>query len=270
MNVGERIRMSRPPRNQRTDCIHHVMGRGCRGQLLFATTSDCEHFAYLLTDVVERFGWTIYDWVFMPNHHHLVIKLEEPNLDRGMHRLQGLFGQRWNERNNSTGHVFFRRYKNVPLTRPQAASRVMRYVDLNPIRAGLCRRPGEWEWSGYQANVGLRSPLPFHSADKALTVMTTDVPDPREARLVYARLVTDRLAATRGVGSSSDSRPSLGEIIVRGDIDSLREAHETWWYSTREIAQHVGCSHATVFRWLTDPTRFRCGNAEKKWAVLIT
>jgi REP element-mobilizing transposase RayT len=242
------------------------MGRGCRGQPIFENTADCEHFAYLLTDVVERFGWTICDWVFMPNHHHLVVKLEEPNLDRGMHRLQGLFGQRWNERNDSSGHVFFRRYKNVALTDSLAASRVLRYVDLNPVRGGLSNQLGDWEWSGYLANIGRRSPLPFHNPDEALRVMTPHIGDPEEARFAYARLVSDRLAVTRRIGTPNDSRPSLGEIIVRGDLGSLREANVTWWYSTYEIAAFIGCGQKTVHRWLTSPLTARRGSALKAWA----
>ena len=257
--------MARPLRDQRTDCIHHVMGRGCRGVPIFDSQDDREHFAFLLHDVAVRFEWTILDWVLMPNHHHLLVRLDKPNLGQGMHRLHFMFGQRWNERKPSRGHVYFRRYKNVPLRREGAAARVMRYIDLNPVRAGLCARPEEWTWGGYNANIGRRNALPFHDSTTALRVMVPYVEDPEEARLLYSRSVHDRLAATRKRGTPRDIRPTLDEILVPGDVDSIREATETWWYPVREIARHIGCSPMTVLAWLHEAPTIRTSSAMSKW-----
>ncbi|MGI9116653.1 MAG: transposase [Gaiellales bacterium] len=258
--------MARPLRDQSTDCFHHVMGRGCRGTPIFNDPADREHFAYLLHDVAVRFEWTIIDWVLMPNHHHLLVGLNEPNLGKGMHRLHFMFGQRWNERTPSKGHVYFRRYKNVALRRQGAAGRVMRYIDLNPVRAGLCARPEDWEWSGYNANTGHRNALPFHDTDTAVRAMVTDVRDPEEARLLYARSVHDRLAVVRRKGRPTDIRPTLAEILIPGDVDSIREARETWWYSLHEIARHIGCSPTTVLTWLHAPPTIRTPRALRRWS----
>lgn len=240
------------------------MGRGCRGEPLLSTAPDREHFAFLLGDVAERFEWTIANWVLMPNHHHLLVRLKEPNLDEGMHRLHGLFAQRWNIRNGGSGHVFFRRYKNVVLRRAGAPGRVSRYLDLNPVRAGLCSEPEEWTWSGYAAIVGKRQPERFHAASEALRMVSADYIGVG-AQLEYARSVRQRLATARTARGHLTSRPWLREIIVPGDLSSLREAHETWWYSTREIATTLDVSVATVHRWLTKPPEERTGAALKRW-----
>ncbi len=241
------------------------MGRGCRGEPVLSTDVDREHFCFLLGDVVDRFGWTVGNWTLMPNHHHLLIKLEEPNLDAGMHRLHGLFAQRWNIRNDNTGHVFFRRYKSIPLTRTGAAGRVAKYVDLNPVRAGLCDRPEDWEWGGYGAIVGRRRALRLHAAEAGLQLLGGDHADSAAMQFEYARAVRERLATTRAHGVAARSRPLLPEIIVRGDIDSLREAHETWWYSTRAIATYLDVSVATVHRWLKEAPIKRTGAALTRW-----
>lgn len=243
------------------------MARGCRGQPIFADLADRDHFAHLLGEVVEQFKWTIYDWVFMPNHHHLLVGLEEENLAQGLHRAHFMFAQRWNERHESTGHVLFRRYKNVPLLRTGAALRVMRYIDLNPVRAGLCDRPELWQWGGFAANVGRRRPLSFHSPEAALSIMSPDIPDPLEARPAYARTVYDRLDLTRNRGLPSDARPSLDEILVPGDIDSIREALDTWWYSERAVAAHIGCSPQTVATWLRGSPSVRTRRALAAWTL---
>ena len=241
------------------------MSRGCRGQPIFGEHADCEHFSRLLETVVVEFGWTIYGWTFMPNHHHLLVRLSEPNLSAGMQHAQALFAQSWNERHGSSGHVFFRRFKNVPLYQPNAPQRVLKYIDLNPVRGGLCDRPENWQWSGYAANVGLREARGFHASEAGLRIMVPHVTEAGEARHLYAQTVYDRLAQVRRRGSPTDTRPRLDEILVPGEISSIRDAHETWWYSQRAIAEHIGCAHATVSSWLDHAPASRGARALERW-----
>lgn len=226
------------------------MGRGCRGQPIFATDEDRSHFAYLLGTVVEEFDWRICNWVLMPNHHHLVVGLESRNLDDGMQRAHGLFAQRWNQRHDSSGHVFFRRYKSIPMRRAGYAAAVMKYIDLNPVRAGLCQRPEHWEWGGYNAIIGRRPAQRFHDAEAAVGILSSLDDEPAVNRLAYQRSVEARIARVRGQGTPADSRPSLSEILDPGNPHSLREAHELWTYSSREIADEVGTAHNTILNWI--------------------
>lgn len=234
---------------------------------IFESDEDREHFLFLLDNVTERFDWTVANWVLMPNHHHLLIRLREPNLDEGMHRLHGLFAQRWNVRNASTGHVLFRRYKNVVLRRPGSPGRVSRYIDLNPVRAGLCARPSDWQWGGFTAIIGRRPPLRFHDAEEGLRAGVELPMSPEADRLAYARAVALRLEAVRNSGTPADTRPNLSEILIPGDIESLHEAHDTWWYSIREIAQSIDCGVATVHRWMTHGPATGRGGAFERWTV---
>lgn len=248
--VVNALLMPRQKRSQDLTCLHHVMGRGCRGQPIFATDEDREHFTYLLNTVVEEFEWKIYNWVLMPNHHHLVVGLESRNLNDGMKRAHGLFAQRWNQRHDSSGHVFFRRYKSIPMRRPGYAATVMKYIDLNPVRAGLCQRPENWKWSGYNAIIGRGPRQEFHAADSAVRIVSSLDDEPAMNRLEYQRRVEARIAIVRGQGTPEDSRPNLSEILDPGNPHSLREAHELWSYSSREIAAEVGASNNTVLNWI--------------------
>ena len=222
------------------------MARGCRGQPIFEHTADRLHFTNLLAQAVEEFGWTVFDWTLMPNHHHLLLRLEEQNLAAGMHQIHFKFAQLWNERHESTGHVFFRRYKNVHFIADEAARRVMKYIDLNPVRASLCELPDDWAWGGYAANVGEHRALPFHAHERGLTLMIPAASSAEEARVEYRRAVLDRLRVYRGRGSIDDVRPTLSEIVRPDEIDSVREANEVWRYSRRAIAAHIGCSPQTI------------------------
>ena len=257
--------MPRRRRFQSAGVPVHVMGRGCRGQPLFARDVDREHFLYLVGEVVAEFEWEVFDWVLMTNHHHLLVQPTKPNLSAGMHRLHFMFSQRWNEREESRGHVFFRRFESVPLFRRDAPERVMRYIDLNPVRAGLCRNPGDWRWGGYRALVGLDPPRPFHVADAGLREAIGGTDTLTAARWRYARRVSHGLPAIRGCGKPDDVRPTLAEILVPGDIDSIRVARDVWGFSLREIAPLVGCSHVTVHRWLEDADLSSSPPAMERW-----
>ena len=234
--------MPRRLRSQPTGLIIHVIGRGCRGMPVFGDLTSRSHFLYLLGDAVERFDWQILNWVLMTNHHHLVVQLREPNLAEGMGRIHGLYAQRWNEREKSIGHVWMSRYKSIPILKEGYAETLMRYVDLNPVRAGICKHPAAWEWGGYAANVGLRAPLPFHDAKAGRRVISAGADS-------YRDFVCDKIPEWAGCGHVDDERPQLREIIVPGDSESLDEAMTLWGYSALEIADIYGVTAPTVRNW---------------------
>ena len=237
--------MPRRNRHQVAGWTYHVAGRGCRGEPIFGTVEDCEHFLRLLDDVVERFDWHVLDWTLMSNHHHLVIRLRERNLSDGVQRLHSLFAQGWNDRHDSTGHVFYRRYTSVEvLTREQLETLIL-YVDVNPVRAGLCTYPHEWRWAGYSANAGVRRPRRFHDDEAGARALVADEGDLAVTRLRYARRVELRAARVAGIGSAADVRPTLAEVFAQGvDDAALDVANTLWGYSTRDIAAFLGQSQS--------------------------
>ena len=239
--------MPRRLRQQHAGATFHVIGRGCRGQPIFGTDEDREHFLYLLDDAVDRHDWQILNWVLMTNHYHLAVKLREPNLSDGMHRVHTLFGQRWNERNDSLGHVFFRRFTSVEVRSDDQFARLMLYIDLNPVRAGMCDHPHDWVWGGYNAIVGRRTSRRFHDADAGVYGLATDG-EPAELRFQYAKRVTRRVGEVRGRGTPTDVRPTLEEILDPGDALALLAASELWGYSSRAIGRHIGRSPSSVQR----------------------
>jgi putative transposase len=99
----------------------------------------------------------------MPNHHHLAVKATVKQLTEAMHRLNGRYAQVLNERHGRSGHVFQGRYGSWVVEDAPHLLEAWRYVVLNPVRAGLCRNPGEWEWSSHAAIIGQRPTPPFLS-----------------------------------------------------------------------------------------------------------
>jgi REP-associated tyrosine transposase len=147
--------MPRPLRDNAPGGIVHVTSRGVNGCPIYRTTSDRRGFVALLGEVSERFRWLVYAFCLMGNHYHLVLQTTWPTLSAGVQRLNGIHAQRFNRRHGRYGHLFQGRFKSEPVERDAHLLLACRYVVLNPVAAGLCRRPEDWPWSSYRVTAGL-------------------------------------------------------------------------------------------------------------------
>ena len=151
--------MPRLPRRQIPDGLYHVTTRGNRRQPIVLEDRDCEVFLVLLGKVVKRLGWKVHAYCLMTNHYHLLVETPNADISVGMQLLNGQYAQAFNRRHGYEGHLFERRFAAEEVESDWHLLEVCRYIVLNPVRAGLCRHPGEWRWSSYRATVG-RAPCP--------------------------------------------------------------------------------------------------------------
>jgi hypothetical protein len=84
-------------------------------------------------------------------HYHLVIQATVDQLSTGMRQLNGIYAQHFNARYERRGHVFAERFSAWVLEDDDHFEATLAYVVGNPVRAGLCRSPEEWQWSGLGA-----------------------------------------------------------------------------------------------------------------------
>lgn len=124
---------------------------------VFVDDDDRSLFLAILADVVNRFEWECRAYCLMTNHYHLAVCTPEPNIGAGMHRLNGLYAQAFNRRHGFKGHLFEERYWSGLIETEHHAFSLMRYVVLNPVRAGMCTLPHEWPWSSYRATAGIET-----------------------------------------------------------------------------------------------------------------
>jgi REP element-mobilizing transposase RayT len=89
----------------------------------------------------------------MGTHYHLVLEAERALLSRGMHRLNGLYAQSFNERHERRGHLFGDRFVSRVVEDERYLRAACRYVVGNPVRAGLCTQPEDWPWSASRYGV---------------------------------------------------------------------------------------------------------------------
>jgi len=91
----------------------------------------------------------------MTNHYHIVVETVEGNLSQGMRHLNGVYTQRLNRAHRRVGHVFQGRYRAIMVEKDAYLLELMRYVVLNPVRAGMVAQVEDWLWSSYSAMVGV-------------------------------------------------------------------------------------------------------------------
>jgi REP element-mobilizing transposase RayT len=85
----------------------------------------------------------------MTNHFHLVIQTPTESLAMGMQRLNGVYARRFNARHSLQGHLFERRYVARFIDDEEQLEATVRYVARNPVRAGLCQSPADWQWCNF-------------------------------------------------------------------------------------------------------------------------
>jgi putative transposase len=178
----------RPLRLQFPGAIYNVGTRGVRRSKIYWDDRHYEIFERLLTAVVRRYGWLCHTHCLMPNHYHLLIETPQPNLSPGMQLLNGTYGQWFNRKHGLSGHVFERRFYANVVESNYHLLELARYIVLNPVRAGLCKHPGEWKWSSYRALAGDAPAPPFLTIDWLLEQFGRDR---QSAERAYAMFVQD-------------------------------------------------------------------------------
>ena len=134
---------------------HHVTQRGVRRQTTFFDDRDYQTYLRLATKLLIESSLEIWTYCLMPNHvHAVVIPHEETSLATFFGPLHKLYAERTNFRYEWTGHLWQARYYSVPMDQRHTLT-AMRYVERNPLRSGLARRPQDWAWSSARGNLGL-------------------------------------------------------------------------------------------------------------------
>ncbi len=146
--------MARPPRVFGPGLLYHVIARGNRRETVFFDHSDYETYLRRLAVYRARYAVTLHAYCLMPNHVHLVLGTAALPLDRFMQCLQQSYTQRFNRRYAQVGHVFQGRYKAFPCATDEYLVTLVRYVHLNPVRAGLAAHAEDYPYSGHRAYLG--------------------------------------------------------------------------------------------------------------------
>ncbi len=126
----------------------HVINRGNGGAAVFLDEADYRAFIDLMTAAHRRLAMRLLGYCLMPNHFHLVLwPIANGDLSRWMQWLTTSHVRRHHRRHDTGGHIWQGRFKSFPIQSDHHLLAVLRYVERNPLRAGLVDRAEGWPWS---------------------------------------------------------------------------------------------------------------------------
>ena len=132
---------------------HHVIQRGVRGMEVFLQPGDYRVYLDLLREWSDKAGTRIWAYCLMPNHVHLVlVPSHEDGLRAAVAETHRRFARHVNRRQAWTGHLWQERFHSFPMDEAHLLA-AARYVELNPVRAKLVKRPEDWKWSSAKAHL---------------------------------------------------------------------------------------------------------------------
>lgn len=169
--------------------FYHLIGRGLERRSIFCDENDKLEF-------LSRFGFALchHDmqclaWAIMPNHYHLLVRVRTKSLSRMMQSLLGGYAGYFNRSHQRVGYVFQNRYKSILCDADQYLLELIRYIHLNPVRAGILTdvaKLNDYPWTGRAGMLG-RHPFKWHDVEMALRYFSSNH---RKAIISYTKFVT--------------------------------------------------------------------------------
>lgn len=141
--------MARKLRIEYPGALYHVINRGNYRHDVFASVGAAEAYRRTMAEATALHGWRVHAYVIMHNHYHMALETPQPNLVAGMHWLQTTLATRFNRFRREHGHLFQGRYHALLIEDAAALGRVVDYIHLNPVRAGIIpvAQVADFRWS---------------------------------------------------------------------------------------------------------------------------
>jgi len=187
------------PRKSRIDApgaLHHIIVRGINRKKIFFDDPDRDDFLDRLGDILSDTKTPCFAWAFMTNHLHLILRTGTAPIATVMRRLLTGYAVSFNRRHRRHGHLFQNRYKSILCQEDPYLLELVRYIHLNPLRAGIVEGLKElntYPYCGHNALMGKTKPG-FQDVDYILNLFGEKVP---EARRLYLEFVKKGVAAGR-------------------------------------------------------------------------
>lgn len=198
----------------------HVIQRGNNRSACFADNSDVAAYAHFLFEAAVKNGLSIHGWVFMTNHVHL---LATPEHDLALSKTMQALGRRYvryfNKTYYRTGTLFEGRFKSCIVQQSGYFLTCLRYIELNPVRAGMVRDPADYVWSSYRANGLGQSPKLWSPHGEYLALGTSNAERQERYRALFDTCIDEDVLAD--IRQSVNRGLALGSERFRQQIEAL-------------------------------------------------
>jgi putative transposase len=197
-----------------------VVQRGNNRQVCFADDADLKAYAHWLREGAERYGVKVHAWVFMTNHVHLLVTPEAPDsISCCMQYLGRYYVRRFNYRYQRSGTLFEGRFRSSIVQDSIYLLVCQRYIELNPVRAGLVADPADYTWSSYRAHAFGRSVGLWRPHSEYLALGET----PDERRHIYQQYFEQELSvkALTDIRAALNTGLALGNDRFKAEVQQL-------------------------------------------------
>ena len=260
--------MARPLRLEHSGAIWHVHNRGVEKRDIFRGDEDRLLFLALLAEAVRRFRWVIHQYSLMTNHFHIIIETPEPTLSRGMKWFAGSYVQKFNRRHERVGPLFQGRFTSHLVEKEGYLLELMRYIALNPVRAGMVTRAEDYRWSSHRATAGLE---PMPSWVRSEWTLAQFGPDEQTQRREYVKFVDAGAGITRAPWEDAVGQLFIGSTQwierLRPQIESKPRSSDhpsAQHYAGRPTPAKIVETVASVFLTPAEDIRNAHGTIERR------
>jgi len=165
--------------------IYHIIQRAPGKDVLFLEDKDYLYFLYLLKETKIKFSLDIFCFCLMPNHLHLLLKINKANLSEAMKSLFTRYALYFNSKYQRKGHVFYGNYRASLCLDENYLISASVYIHLNPSKAGLVKSPLDYRWSSLKVYLQLPRNT-FLNYENILSILDQEL---KKASLVYAQIL---------------------------------------------------------------------------------
>jgi putative transposase len=141
--------MARKPRIQFEGAFYHIIVRGNQKQDIFLDDTDRRRYLERVKTYKNTCGFILYAYILMRNHVHLLVETPKDPISRIMQRINFTYTQYFNRKYGKVGHLFQGRYKSYLCDKDTYLLNLVRYIHLNPVRAGLVKDAAGYQWSSH-------------------------------------------------------------------------------------------------------------------------
>ena len=137
------------PRKPRIDLsgYHHVINRGVNRENIFLCNDDKDKFLDILEITREIYNLTIHSFCILDNHYHLLIETQQENLSLAVRYINSQYAIYFNKKNDRIGPLWQGRFKSWYVHNDEFLYLLFRYIEMNPVKAGLSTEIGEYPFS---------------------------------------------------------------------------------------------------------------------------
>jgi len=179
--------MARKPRVEFEGAFYHVIVRGNQRQKIFRDDRDRVNYLDRVEHYRQRYRFTIYAYVLMSNHVHLLLETAKTPLSKILQGIQFTYTQYYNRHYRTVGHLFQGRYKAILCDRDAYLMELVRYIHLNPTRLKNPKELSGYHWSSHHQYLGEKGPV---AVDTAL-VLGQLGNSPAQAYKAYRKFIED-------------------------------------------------------------------------------